>query len=365
MSLVPTDFDHNRRFSTAMDINTTDSTVLANYDQHAVRLIHFSGMENEDFIEFKNRILDYIGVKNIKDETQKLYVLHSKLRSLARIEFDKLYSTFEGIEFDGALKTLETLYTGARVIQRKREQFEETYQMPGESPLIFLTRLTERAARCGVPIEDIHRKFKYGMLSEYFKHCMMNGAETHGEHLKLAQGYYKINHEGKVATVEPTVVSVPVIAPVPDITATAPTLDIATIKKLMEDVIEEKMLKEREQGNGYNRNFGRNRYYNNNNNRNNYGNNYNNNRGNYNDGNNYNRNYGNNNGYNNNRPQPPQPQNFNNGYNNNRLPPSNSNNNGPPLPANFNGNQQQITYYEDQQGDYQYYEQEGPNGSKN
>ena len=71
MSLVPTDFDYNRRFSTTMD-NTTDSTVLANYDQHAVRLIHFSGMENEDFIEFKNRILDYIGVKNIKDEAQKL-----------------------------------------------------------------------------------------------------------------------------------------------------------------------------------------------------------------------------------------------------------------------------------------------------
>ena len=72
MSLVPTDFDYNRRFSNAIMDNTIDSTVLANYDQHTVSLIHFSGMENEDFIEFKNRILDYIGVKNIKDEAQKL-----------------------------------------------------------------------------------------------------------------------------------------------------------------------------------------------------------------------------------------------------------------------------------------------------
>ena len=66
--------------------------MLANHNQHAVRLICFSEMGTEDFIEFKNRILDYIGVKSVKDETQKLYMLHSKLRILARIKFNSLIS---------------------------------------------------------------------------------------------------------------------------------------------------------------------------------------------------------------------------------------------------------------------------------
>ncbi|KAG2196632.1 hypothetical protein INT46_010127 [Mucor plumbeus] len=193
MSLVPTDFDYNRRFSNAIMDNTIDSTVLANYDQHTVSLIHFSGMENEDFIEFKNRILDYIGVKNIKDEAQNTSNTKKK-RTIRR-------------------NISNTWCISINILNKAHRKSSKVWCSSGGY---------------------IHRKFKYRMLSEYYKHSMMNGTETHEEHLKLAQGYYKINHESKFAT-EPNAASVPVSVS----TAIAPTLDLAIIKKLIEDIPQE------------------------------------------------------------------------------------------------------------------------------
>ncbi|CEP07123.1 hypothetical protein [Parasitella parasitica] len=286
MTMVPPGFDYDRRRSSAFD-NTTDLTVLASSDQYHVRLLFFLGMENEDFSEIKSRLIDYIGVKNITDSTQKMHILRSVLRSVARIAFDRQYPSLHGQDFDGALKYMETTYNNTRANDRKRAMFEETYQMPRESPsAFFLTRLTERGSRIQMKGEDIQRKFRYGLLPEYTQHCTLNGAETYEEFYKLAQGYWRIHHEphyydpvAQTINTNPAVpmpaVSMPTVSTVtnlPDATGTinasvtpAPLLDVATIKKLMEDVFDEKLKDSRHNGRGYYNSKNQNSNYNGNN----------------------------------------------------------------------------------------------------
>lgn len=196
-TIVPSDFDFNRRRSSTMLLDSPDHTVLVQ-DQHHIRLLPFSGTEEENFTDVYNRLIDYIGVKGIKDKVQQLQlsILRSILRNGARLEFEKTYPILDTLTFDTVCKEMIAKYNSNKSLYRKEEAFEESRQLPGESPANFLTRLNEMALRADIKDNErrIFRRFRFGLLPEYARHCQLMGAETHGEFYKYSMGLWRAHY---------------------------------------------------------------------------------------------------------------------------------------------------------------------------
>ncbi|KAG2196428.1 hypothetical protein INT46_008662 [Mucor plumbeus] len=195
-TIVPSDFDFERRRSSTMLVDSPEHTVLVQ-DQHHVRLFPFSGTEEEDFTDVYTHLIDYIGVKGIKDKVQKLSILRSILRNGARLEFEKAYPMLDTLNFDTVCQEMLAKYNTNKSLYRKEEAFEESRQLPGESPANFLTRINEMALRADIKDDEkrIFRRFRFGLLPEYARHCQLMGAETHAEFYKYSMGLWRTHYQ--------------------------------------------------------------------------------------------------------------------------------------------------------------------------
>ncbi|KAI8368092.1 hypothetical protein BD560DRAFT_331116, partial [Blakeslea trispora] len=166
-----------------------EHTVLASTDYSPVRLFYFHGSEEEDFLELADALDEYFGTRRMKDDYQKLSYLRTLLKGIAKINFCKRYTSLENLKYDEVMAAMKNQYASSKSKLRKIEAFEETFQQPGESPANFFVRVSETAAKAGIEeTSAIHRRFRYGLLPVYFKHCQALGAESHAEYYKYAQG---------------------------------------------------------------------------------------------------------------------------------------------------------------------------------
>ncbi|KAI8333209.1 hypothetical protein EDC96DRAFT_445263, partial [Choanephora cucurbitarum] len=186
--LVPTDYDFNQRRPSAKLIEI-EHTVLASNEYSPVKLHYYHGSEEENFSDLSEALHDFFGTRKIKDDYQKLSYLRSLMKGIARIEFNKKYPDLTNLKYEEVIQQLESKFSSTKSQIKKVEAFEETFQCSDESPANFFVRVSEMAVRAGISDEQaLYRRFRYGLLPEYFKHCQALGAETHTEYYKYSQG---------------------------------------------------------------------------------------------------------------------------------------------------------------------------------
>ncbi|OBZ81498.1 hypothetical protein A0J61_10452 [Choanephora cucurbitarum] len=147
------------------------------------------------------------------------------------------------------MQTLKSKYSSTKSMVKKVEAFEETNQLVGESSANFFVRVSEMAAKAKITDEtSIFRRFRYGLLPHYFKHCQALGADSHAEYYKFFQGLWKNQVQNQLLGIPYSVNDNEVVENVSkvverksaNISEVVP-FNIENLKSMIEDVIDRKI----------------------------------------------------------------------------------------------------------------------------
>jgi hypothetical protein len=159
---------------------TPESTVLANnspYDSNRwssvgkPKIIEFYGFEGEDFRHFIHLLESFFAINGITHDARKVAILRAQLRRVAAVFFDNSLKernlTLQKVSYAEATTLLQEHFVSASIIECYQSAFEEMFQLKGESPGEFLSRLYEAADPANISDERfIYSRYRAGLFTE-------------------------------------------------------------------------------------------------------------------------------------------------------------------------------------------------------
>lgn len=184
------------------DSASIENTVLANAPDSnrwtsngKSRILEFYGFEGEDFRFFTHSLDSFFALNGITADSRKVAILRAQLRRVAAVYFDNALKekdlTVHKIAYQDAVNLLQERFVSEAIIDVYQSAFEEMFQVKGESPSEYLSRLYEAADLGNISSEAaIYSRFRAGLLSPIKIFCKEQASNCFKDWIKNSNAWW-------------------------------------------------------------------------------------------------------------------------------------------------------------------------------